>query len=78
MVCDGVVHSHRVLKTVKMSVINKKFVVLSNTFSKQNFMFYFYFQKQFCEQFYAVMIFYDCVGHHHMGLAIILQPNCYI
>ena len=40
-------------------------------------MFYFYWQKQFCEQFYASLIFYGYVKHHHMGLAISLQPNSF-
>ena len=51
MSCDGVLHSHRILKTIKKLVINKKLAVLFNTFSKQTFIFYFYCQKQFCEQF---------------------------
>ena len=28
--------------------------------------------------FYTVLIFYGYVLHHHMGLAIRLQTNCYI
>ena len=27
---------------------------------------------------YAVLIFYCCAGHHHMGLAMTLQANCSI
>ena len=59
-----------------MSVINNKLAVLSNTFSKQKF--YFYCQKPFYEQFYAVLTLYGFVGYHHMELAISRQPNCYI
>ena len=33
-------------------------------------LFYFYCQKQFSEQFYGVLIFCGCVGHHHMGLTV--------
>ena len=74
MVCDGVLHSHRILKTVKMSVTNNKLTVLSNKFSKQKFMFYKFCDKILC----YVLIFYGYVGHHHMGLAISLQVNYYI
>ena len=74
MVCDGVLHSHRILKTVKRSVKNNKLDVLSNIFSKQNILFCFFCQNtiMLC---YVVLIFYGCVGHHHMGLAISLQPK---
>ena len=49
MVYDGILHSHRILERVKMSVIIHKSAVLSNKFSKQKFMFYIYCQKQNCE-----------------------------
>ena len=50
MVCDGILYGHRILKTVNI-VSCMSVAVLSNKFSKQKFMFYFYCQKQFCEQF---------------------------
>ena len=32
----------------------------------------------FVTDIFTVLIFYGNVGHHHMGLAISLHPNCYI
>ena len=61
-----------------MSVIDKKLGLLSNKFSKQKFMFYFYSQNNSGNNFYAVLIFYGYVIHHPMELAISLQPNCYV
>ena len=47
----GVLHSHRILKQDKMSVINNRLAMLSNKCSKQKIMFYFYCQKQLgCKQ----------------------------
>ena len=51
---------------------------MSNKFSKQEFMYYFYCRKQFCEQFYVVLILYSYVGCYHITLAISLKLNCYI
>ena len=79
MVCDGVLNSQRILKTVKRAVINNKLAVLSNKFSKQKFTcFIFIVKNSSVNNFYAVLIFYGYVGYHHIVVTTSLQPNCYI
>ena len=59
-----------------MSVINNKLGVLSNKFSKQKIMIYFYREKQFYELFLCCFDFlwlcrtssHGYVGHHHMAM----------
>ena len=61
-----------------MSVINNKLALLSNKFSKQKLLFYFYCQKQFFEQFLCCFdILWLCRTPSH---GVIYQPtgNCYI
>ena len=51
-----------------MSVINNKLAMLANKFSKQKFMFYFFIVKtNSVNNFYAVLILYGYVGHHHLS-----------
>ena len=75
MVCDGVLHSHTILKTLKMSVKNNKLARLSIKFSNQKFMFHLYCQKQFCEQFLCCPDFLWLCRTPSQWI-ISLQANC--
>ena len=46
MVCDGVLHSNRILKTLKMSVISIKYI-----FKAKIYVLFLLSKKKFCEQF---------------------------
>ena len=57
------------LKTGNLSVLNNKLAMFLNNFFETKFYVVFCFvQKEFCDNFYAVLIFYCYVGHHPMGL----------
>ena len=56
MVCDNVLHCNMILKIVKLSVKNKKLVVLSNKFSKQKFVLFLLSKNNSGNNFYAVLI----------------------
>ena len=75
MVCDGVLHSNRILKTLKMSVISKNLLHYQIHFQSKNLCFIFFYQKKnSVNNFYVVLIFYSYVERHHISV----QPNCYI
>ena len=78
MVCGGILHSHRILKTVKQLVIFKNLLCYQINFEGKNLCFIFIVKNNSVNNFYAVLIFYGYVVHHHMGLTISLQQHCYI
>ena len=44
----------------------------------KNLCFNFIVKNNSMNNFYAILIFYSNVGHHHIELAVSLQVNCYI
>ena len=56
MLCNGVLHSHRIFKTVKLSVTNNKLAVLSNKFRMKNLCYIFIVKNNSVNNFFAVLI----------------------